>query len=146
MSEFPVAVTMCPCCKEREPIVDHAIDRAALGVLIAVEHLDRVEVEREAGARRLIVARVEAADVEVADLGVDARMVHVDDRFGRARAHVGEEVLRPLAVHEHRALTDALEIVRQRPGAEVSPAVRRQLVADDAGDVAPAPISSITGA
>ena len=123
--------------EEREPIVDHAVDRSPLRVLVAVEHLDGVEVVAEAGPRRLVAARVEPAEVEVADLAVDARMVHVDDGVGRARAHVAEEVLGPAAVHEHRALADALEVVRQRPGAEVAPAVRRQLVADGAGEVAP---------
>ncbi len=32
--------------RERDPIADHAIERLAIRILIAVEHLDRVEVER----------------------------------------------------------------------------------------------------
>ena len=138
MSELPVAVTMWPWLSSAN---QSSITRSTLrriGVLVAVQHLDRVEVEREAGARRAIAARVEAADVEVADLGVDARVVHVDDRVRRVRAHVAEEIVRRAAPCTSTAPCPARSRSRgQRERAEVAPAAGRHLVADRARDVAP---------
>src|SRR5262249_45227799 len=100
-----------------------------------VEDLDRVEVPGEAGAGRLIAARVEAGEVEVADLVVDAGGVDVDEGVGVARAQVVEDVVRGARVDVDGAVASALQDLGHGEGAEMAPA-GGDLIAGGAGEVA----------
>src|SRR5262249_47029550 len=122
--------------EQGEPIVDDAVHGTPLCVLVTVEHLDGVEVKRESGSLGMVIARVEAAEVEVADLVVEARVVDINDRFGRAFTNVLKEVTGGAPVNVHRAMPGVIEVARQRKRSEMTPVGGGQLVAGETGEVA----------
>src|SRR5438132_842984 len=97
--------------EESEPIVDHAVDAAALCVLVAIEHFHGVEIEGETRALGMVRIGTEPAQVEIADLRIETRMVDIDDGVGGPASHLPKKTLGIVAVEEDGAVARLLQIL-----------------------------------